>query len=565
MDCSELRHNQRGLSNPFDLVRLFETYSQIRAHINHLVRFVPSSPIKDPMEEPGLCSRCKGVDAEDLPVACAVLKGGPCSACGERADIRSQIKRLEEEIIKLKEKHHALRTTMNAIHDPFIHKLPPEIGSQIFCLCMPTLYLTDGGSSQALRLGAVCRKWRELAWATPNLWETLLIMAIPSTLRTLARSLPGLISEWLDRSGALPLTIWFFQEKISDNDSEKEEFNDAINRIIEVLNLHSGRWRNLHLDIFPGSDILEHLSGSMHPTQLFHLDLAVSGRRSPTQKFMKSKPFPTHLTLSNFSLVSVNIGWDNITNVILSHMSTSECVEILRRAPAVEYFMARQFIRRPDDPPVNANAFTIHPRIRSLFLSEKPAKFMDMITTPALEEWTHFPNGRLPVDAMVSLIKRSGCYLKKLNLHYISVRSEHLSILFQAMPSLERLQIIFESSPNVNDVVNDILVRIFRSPPDQSAIPVDASHDTLLPRLQFLECITQISWDRVPQLYRQGNRQSLTLKSPTNRTWTSDETAMELLKLVDEGAKFQIRDTIEGGDFLENFRKRITGKEGSFL
>jgi hypothetical protein len=40
---------------------------------------------------------------------------------------------------------------------------------------------------------------------------------------------------------------------------------------------------------------------------------------------------------------------------------------------------------------------------------------------------------------------------------------------------------------------------------------------------------------------------------------------MELLKLVDEGAKFQIADTIEGGDFLENFRKRITGREGSLL
>ena len=33
---------------------------------------------------------------------------------------------------------------------------------------------------------------------------------------------------------------------------------------------------------------------------------------------------------------------------------------------------------------------------------------------------------------------------------------------------------------------------------------------------------------------------------------TSDETAMELLELVDEGAKFQIIDTSENGDFLEN-------------
>ena len=35
---------------------------------------------------------------------------------------------------------------------------------------------------------------------------------------------------------------------------------------------------------------------------------------------------------------------------------------------------------------------------------------------------------------------------------------------------------------------------------------------------------------------------------------------MELLELVDEGAKFQIIDTSENGDFLENFRKKM-GKE----
>ena len=46
-----------------------------------------------------------------------------------------------------------------------------------------------------------------------------------------------------------------------------------------------------------------------------------------------------------------------------------------------------------------------------------------------------------------------------------------------------------------------------------------------------------------------------------NRLETSDETAIELLKLVDEGAKFVISDDLEGGDFLTNFRERM-GREG---
>jgi hypothetical protein len=206
--------------------------------------------------EAGLCNRCRGFDAEDLPVACTVLEGSPCSACKEGGDILGQIKRLEEEIIKLKEKHHALRATINSIHDPFIHKFPPEIGSYIFRLCLPTLdfgelsplhkrkEVTGALRLGALRLGAVSRKWRQLAWTTPNLWEMLYLYIGPSTTNSLAKSLPGLVESWLGRSGVLPLAIFFVNDY-----SERSEIEFAIPRIIEVINLHSSRWRTLLLNV----------------------------------------------------------------------------------------------------------------------------------------------------------------------------------------------------------------------------------------------------------------------------------------------------------------------------
>jgi hypothetical protein len=152
---------------------------------------------------------------------------------------------------------------------------------------------------------------------------------------------------------------------------------------------------------------------------------------------------------------------------------------------------------------------------------------------------------------MISLLKRSGCFLKVLDL---SAASYDLPILLQAIPSLKRLQLKYQP----DDVLHDIFDRIFGPLADGSIIPLgDTTHETFLPRLQFMEYGTPFSWDRVPQLYRQRNRHSLTLKFPTNRSQTSDETAMELLKLVGEGAKFQILDTFDGGDFLENFKKRM--------
>jgi hypothetical protein len=184
---------------------------------------------------------------------------------------------------------------MNTIHDPFIHKLPPEIGSHIFRLCLPTLDFEDfhlwneaAAFTRVLRLGAVCQKWRQLAWATPDLWDTL-YLRIPSWIKhPLVQWLPGLLREWLCRSGMRPLTIFFRYvgcSEESDYSPPYDEYSDestvmslepAADSVIEVINLHSGRWRNLHLDV--SADIPERLCGSIQPNQLRFLELGFDVR-----------------------------------------------------------------------------------------------------------------------------------------------------------------------------------------------------------------------------------------------------------------------------------------------
>jgi len=89
---------------------------------------------------------------------------------------------------------------------------------------------------------------------------------------------------------------------------------------------------------------------------------------------------------------------------------------------------------------------------------------------------------------MVSLLERSGCCLKILKLQEISPLPNDLFILFQAMPSLERLQIHFRPKQNADGVMDDILARIFSSPPGIRS--EEASRQSFLPRLQFMECIS---------------------------------------------------------------------------
>jgi hypothetical protein len=489
--------------------------------------------------------------------------------------IQEKIEQLEQEITKLKAKHSALGSRANEIHDPFIHKLPPEIGFHIFRLSFPTFDFEDfplwdkaAAFTRVLRLGAVCRKWRELAWATPDLWDTLYVRIPPSQGRALVQWLPGLLREWLSRSGMRPLTIFFSysgrsEESDSYDSSDESTLEPVADEIIEVINLHSGRWQNLHLNV--RADIPERFCGSIQPNQLLFLELRIDGRRSPTPKFiMKSKPFPTRLALTDFPPTSIDIGWDNVTRATLCRLTANECLEVLRRTPAVEYCVAKIWYDATDD-----FGTTILPHLRSLDISSGGPNFFDAINVPLLEEWilsTNSWDDRLPVTAMVSLLQRSACCLKILNLQKINAPSQHLSGLFQAMPSLERLQLHFLSiNKHSEGIMNNILAQIFNSPPGDNTLPSeDASRKSFLPRLQFMECRASsmralFSWNRIPQLYRQGHRRSLTLKSTAKESHISDKTALELLALIDEGMNLQILDetTEEGGDFLDNFRKRV--------
>ena len=128
-------------------------------------------------------------------VHCSILEGLGCLAC--REDIA-----LEQKIQELQERRRELHSKMNAIHDPFILKLPPEIASYIFLLsmgerddhyisysrvCLPTPFL----------LGAICSGWRQLARSTPALW-TRLAFNLPLPDSEFMEDLPRLVEDWLE-------------------------------------------------------------------------------------------------------------------------------------------------------------------------------------------------------------------------------------------------------------------------------------------------------------------------------------------------------------------------------
>jgi hypothetical protein len=541
-----------------------------------------------------LCDYCGGGGTGDPPVTCTMVEGDPCAACSESRAIYLQIRQLEEDIATLKAKRRVLATTINANHDPFIHRLPPEIGSHIFRLCTPSLNspIWDPcmprietwnfrslikGWNMPLKLGAVCRKWRQLAWATPNLWVAPLLKINSWTPLSLVKLLPDLLREWLGRSGLLPLTIFFHHTGYSEipadtsfayplklaEETRVETLKTATDLVIEVIDLYWGRFEKLHLNLV--ADVHERISGSTQPNKITSLELAINGDRSPTQKFItESKPNPKYLSLINIPPTSIDIGWDNVTHAALSELYFEESVEVLQRAPALECCHISGIPYQCwDDPTIDLDTVILHPRLRSLNTNYNTESLFYVINAPSLEEWTHdLSDIQNDCPDLISLLETSNCFLKVLKLK--GNLPDDLCDLLQATPFLERLYLPF-SWPTCTAKLDDMFTRMSGTTLDSDVSSVEgAALGSFLPHLRFLECraspnptIYSFTWDLIPHLYHQGHRWSLTLDFWVHESVISDETALQLLQLVEEGADLRICEVDTKRDLLKKFRKRM--------
>jgi len=115
------------------------------------------------------------------PEPCELSNGGPCAFCIELEDFDHGA---QSTIDHLGEKRRSILERINYCHDPFTQRLPLELTSRVFALCLPQarvdisplnielLYnYSDRHRSRPFNivLGAICRAWRHIAWSTPDL------------------------------------------------------------------------------------------------------------------------------------------------------------------------------------------------------------------------------------------------------------------------------------------------------------------------------------------------------------------------------------------------------------
>ncbi|KII88078.1 hypothetical protein PLICRDRAFT_659334 [Plicaturopsis crispa FD-325 SS-3] len=117
-----------------------------------------------------------------------------------------------------------------------IRHFPSELLSEIFLLNTALESIPSIGSfagQRPLRLGQVCRQWREVALSTSRLWSNIVISSRPGSVDRYQ----ALISLWIERSGLQPLSLTVR--------GRPDDRNIPLPPLFQPLVTHSHRWKSL--------------------------------------------------------------------------------------------------------------------------------------------------------------------------------------------------------------------------------------------------------------------------------------------------------------------------------
>ncbi|KAJ7935142.1 hypothetical protein B0H13DRAFT_2472959 [Mycena leptocephala] len=310
------------------------------------------------------------------------------------ADLEVQILELERSLSALRNEKVLVQERLDSYKYPVL-TLPNEIVSEIFIHFLPVYPLCPplAGILSPTSLTQICRKWRDIALATPALWRAIRLSDyhIPSEPRRVIFDL------WLNRSRCCPLSVHI---------DEYNEWLHVPGTFSDVIS-HSTRWEYMKLHLLGPS-----VPATERPMPLLrHLDLALD---VPCVWTFPDMPLLRTVVLDDVAAANVVLPWAQLTSLTLRYVYPEECAPILQRSsnlvhcdlevwisddesqpditlPCLESLTLRS---TNDDPVIGYLNTLIVPTLRSL---EVPERFL----------------GTNPIDSLKSFVSKSGCKLQE--------------------------------------------------------------------------------------------------------------------------------------------------------
>ncbi|KAJ6498453.1 hypothetical protein C8R47DRAFT_307055 [Mycena vitilis] len=291
---------------------------------------------------------------------------GDSEASARTAD-RARVVQLDIQIHDLRGKLRALEFEQELAQERLdsytypVLSVPNELISEIFLHVLPVYPLAPplAGPSSPTALSHICRRWRQIALATPALRRAI-------TLHGHENPSPQRTETWLNRSGLCPLSI-----SVTDFGTHSETLAPFVS--------HCSRWEHASLHIHPSQFATIDVPLPLLRNLLLHLipDDALSTTTFPHAPLLRS------VVLDDHTVGNIILPWAQLTSLTLHSVFPSECTPILQQAPNLVYCKL-DLIHGDDHLPEPDIAL---PRLESLSLVEgldPVTGYLETFIVPAL-------------------------------------------------------------------------------------------------------------------------------------------------------------------------------------
>ncbi|OJA10185.1 hypothetical protein AZE42_01819 [Rhizopogon vesiculosus] len=341
----------------------------------------------------------------------------------------AEIEAIHKRVSLLQEKRHAVQSRIftNRARISPIRFLPTEILQRIFKACLPDdRYVKPEIQSAPLLLCQICRRWREVAEASSELWSSI---AVEDFINNQSKSYMAMVTRWLVTSHHRPLTV-----------SLLCHYSTPLTPVLRLLVSHSALIRDLRIQ-GNNLNIVKLISACVSPV-LKHLLLDVwsSGTNSPLPGTYP--PNLTHLGIreSRPHFLASPAASPKITHLSLD-IPVVDFIKILVDFPALvrlttSLSKSSLWATNPssDAVPIEHRALEIlriYLKCETTMLAsnaESLARTFDLLSLPSLRVLTFLNHRGRGVDHSASLdlwlaesahalFDRSSCLLKRLRFH----------------------------------------------------------------------------------------------------------------------------------------------------
>ncbi|KAF7376815.1 F-box domain-containing protein [Mycena sanguinolenta] len=348
------------------------------------------------------------------------------------SDLDTRIRDIERSLFALRTERSQVKERLDAYKYPVL-TLPNELTSEFFIHFLPIYPAAPPltGLASPTTLTHVCRKWREIALATPALWRAIRLhyeydheTNIPKRFNQM-----NISDAWIRRSKSCPLSMYI---NIRHPDIMRKIFT-------ETFIMATARWE--HVILLEGDTPFLFLNTGRPMPLLRSLRLWLQVTNNVFTFPDVPQLCTVHLT-GVIAGLNVTLPWAQLTRLTLFYLGINRCISILRQTTKlVQCSLTMSSSQSESVDFLGSDLALPHLEVLSLETMTQPVDgvgFLSSFIVPSLHtlELKEIFLGAEPIPALEMFVARSGCRLQQLGIIASWDEEVHIERYRLAFPSI---------------------------------------------------------------------------------------------------------------------------------